>query len=200
MGSFKWTDCDEASWSEPSEISDYLVRRWKSRGLIRILDVGCGLGRHTVHFARCGFVVSAIDTDCAAVIATRDVVAKAGLSADCHCARADKLPFGDSEFDAVVAFYSIYHGSFESLLRSLADIRRVLRPQGELFCTLAAAGTTSQGEFVIKSSSIEDQVEHYYCGVDDIKHLLRGFTLELGYLVGPIDARASAHYWILVSK
>jgi 2-polyprenyl-3-methyl-5-hydroxy-6-metoxy-1,4-benzoquinol methylase len=56
-----WTAAKEKVWLEPSEESYYLVNRWKTQGRKSILDLGCGLGRHSILFAKNGFDVSAMD-------------------------------------------------------------------------------------------------------------------------------------------
>ena len=48
-------------WLEPCEESYYLAARWIGMGCETLLDLGCGLGRHAIHFARQGFRVSAFD-------------------------------------------------------------------------------------------------------------------------------------------
>lgn len=48
-------------WKVPSEESYALAARWKEKKYRELLDFGCGLGRHTVLFARQGFHVTAFD-------------------------------------------------------------------------------------------------------------------------------------------
>lgn len=35
-------------WKNPSIESYYLLNRWKSQGKRNFLDLGCGLGRHSI--------------------------------------------------------------------------------------------------------------------------------------------------------
>jgi 2-polyprenyl-3-methyl-5-hydroxy-6-metoxy-1,4-benzoquinol methylase len=44
-------------WLEPCEEGYYFCRRWKKEDRHSILDLGCGLGRHAMLFAREGFQV-----------------------------------------------------------------------------------------------------------------------------------------------
>ena len=41
-------------WLEPSEESFYYAEKWKRQGLKSILDLGSGLGRHSILFAKYG--------------------------------------------------------------------------------------------------------------------------------------------------
>lgn len=48
-------------WLEPSVESYYVLNRWKSQGKKNLLDLGCGLGRHTVLAAENGFNTKGFD-------------------------------------------------------------------------------------------------------------------------------------------
>ena len=59
---FDWSALDDKStWLEPCEESYYYAQKWKREGRRSLLDLGCGLVRQSVFFARCGFRVSAVD-------------------------------------------------------------------------------------------------------------------------------------------
>lgn len=49
-------------WKKPSVESYYLLNRWKEQGKKHFLDLGCGLGRHSILFGKNGFDVSSFDT------------------------------------------------------------------------------------------------------------------------------------------
>lgn len=110
-------------------------------GARRILDVGCGSGRLTLALARDGSGetdVTGIDTsrerlDQARTRATR---AEAAL----HLVEADfeqPLPFADGSFDAVTSRLALMIAS--DPVATLAELRRVLRPQGTLVTVVWAA-------------------------------------------------------------
>ena len=40
----------EKYWQEPATESYYLINRWLSQNKSDFLDLGCGLGRHTIQF------------------------------------------------------------------------------------------------------------------------------------------------------
>ena len=58
---WNWSEEKNAIWLTPSEESYYVANRWSELGYRRVLDFGCGLGRHSIFFARQGFHVSAFD-------------------------------------------------------------------------------------------------------------------------------------------
>ena len=48
-------------WKNPSIESYYLLNRWKSQEKTEFLDLGCGLGRHSILFAKNDFNVYCFD-------------------------------------------------------------------------------------------------------------------------------------------
>jgi ubiquinone/menaquinone biosynthesis C-methylase UbiE len=98
----------------------------------RILDVGCGTGvlaRFLAEQCR-GSQVTGIDASPPMIrVATR----RRSLS-NCafKVALAEELPFEDSSFDAVVSSLFFHHVDVDLKHKSLLEIRRVLRPGGQL--------------------------------------------------------------------
>ncbi|MEN2984151.1 MAG: methyltransferase domain-containing protein [Dictyoglomaceae bacterium] len=56
-----WNKVKEEIWDNPSEDIYYTLSRWKRLGKTRLLDLGCGKGRHALFFAKEGFEVYALD-------------------------------------------------------------------------------------------------------------------------------------------
>ncbi len=52
---------EEEYWKNPSMESYYLVNRWKSLDKNDFLDLGCGIGRHSILFGKNDFNVSCFD-------------------------------------------------------------------------------------------------------------------------------------------
>ena len=54
---WNWDKANKTKWNEPAPIAYYLAARWKRKGYSRLFDLGCGLGRHSLFFAREGLEV-----------------------------------------------------------------------------------------------------------------------------------------------
>jgi SAM-dependent methyltransferase len=109
---------------------------------MRVLDVGCGNGRHSFEALRRGAEVVATDLDEAAlaeVARMSDAMRLAGEVAGggslrTVCADARRLPFDDGEFDVVIAAEVLEHIRDDST--AIAELHRVLRPGGLIAVTV----------------------------------------------------------------
>jgi SAM-dependent methyltransferase len=83
----------------------FLFRRFSEeqrRGL-RLLDLGCGSGVHTVFAAREGFRVTGVDLSETGVENTRKKLAAAQLEAELRVGSIDAIDFGPDSFDVVLS-------------------------------------------------------------------------------------------------
>lgn len=108
----------------------------------RVLDLGCGAGRHTFEVARRGGDVVAIDMDAgelATVAAWLQAMRDAGeipVDAPARTLQADALdlPFADDTFDVVIAAEILEHLPDDRA--AMAEIARVVRPGGRVAVTV----------------------------------------------------------------
>lgn len=97
----------------------------------RVLDLGCGWGRHLEALREDGF--DAIGLERSASLATKAATRGPVVRGDLR-----ELPFKDGTFDAAACFYSsIFFFSDADNQKALADVARVLKPGG--FFVLQAA-------------------------------------------------------------
>ena len=100
----------------------------------RVLDLGCGAGRHSFEAYRRGADVVALNQkdldDVAVMLAAMAEVGEAPAEAKAEVVNGDALdlPFGDASFDRVIASEILEHLPDDRA--AIAEIARVLRPGG----------------------------------------------------------------------
>lgn len=95
-----------------------------------VLEIGVGVGNNWPFLLRDGIRYVGIDPDTAMLERARRRAAALGLAVDLRCAPAEAIPFPDRSFDAVVSTLTLC--TVDDPDRAIAEIRRVLRPGGEL--------------------------------------------------------------------
>lgn len=137
------------SWYEHSFGDDYKVvyrhRNWEQAAQevsrmadwlqlpkgARLLDVGCGMGRHALALHDLGYKVTGMDLSEALLGEARNHDAEESV----HWKHGDmrRLPFEDASFDATVNLFTSfgYFASEEDNAVVLQQLRRVLRPGGK---------------------------------------------------------------------
>jgi SAM-dependent methyltransferase len=107
-----------------------------------VLDAGCGYGRNLVHLLREGCQVFALDADAEGVEHVRKLSAslQTGLPAENFQVGAiERMPFPDGFADVVLCNAVLHFARDDRHFRiMLAELWRVLKPGGMLFCRLGS--------------------------------------------------------------
>ncbi|AJF70411.1 class I SAM-dependent methyltransferase [Streptomyces vietnamensis] len=123
--------CDAAEYFTPYE--QWPEREQELLALCRgrVLDVGCGAGRHLLHLQQKGHTVLGVDSSSGAV----EVCEKQGIPARLGSAQA--LPCDDSSFDTLLALGANLGllGGREESLATLQEWARVAAPGAQILAT-----------------------------------------------------------------
>lgn len=113
----------------------------------RVLDIGCGHGRHVIYFARRGHHVCGIDSYKVVLDQLHNGLAKLGLSAELKLGDITKrLPYKGKQFDLILATRSIHHTTSRKFKRILKEINRVIKTDGLLFLQIPAYENSQEVE------------------------------------------------------
>jgi SAM-dependent methyltransferase len=133
-------EMDKLPWAQKtgSEV-DRLLRILQPSGDERILDLGCGTGRHALELRRRGFPVVGVELLQANVDVAQASAAEESLDVEFVEADLRELEF-DEEFDIVLSLNDGAIGYFESEadnMRAFEVIARALRPSGRHLLQIA---------------------------------------------------------------
>lgn len=105
----------------------------------RVLDVACGTGNLALPAARLGAVVTGVDIAPNLIEQARENAKSEGLTIQFDEGDAEKLPYADASFDAVVTMFGAMFAPRPDLIA--AELKRVCRPGG----SIAMANWTPSG-------------------------------------------------------
>ncbi len=202
----RWASAEgRADWIEPEADVVALPPVLKERGARRVLDLGCGVGRHALFFAEHGFAVSAIDGSATGIAVAGETARARGLALDLRQGDADALPFADGAFDYVLSWNVIYHGTLGDVGRRLAEVWRVLRPGGLYQGTMLPTRNANYGigRRIAPDTFVNDAIEerahpHCYCDAAGLVALFAGF--ELLSLVQRLHKKPGSWHWHILAE
>lgn len=125
---------------EPNPELMGLIPRWQAAGCRRVLDAGCGVGRHLLPMLQAGFRVWGVDCDARVLKLLKARLAHSAAPAVvANLVQADlnRLPFAPGAFDLVVSVNVINHGDAATFRDYCRELDRVLKAGGHLFINVS---------------------------------------------------------------
>ena len=207
---WNWTVVSAYWWEEPAPESYPLLTRWQRQGFNKLFDLGCGIGRHATLFAKNGFKVSASDLSQDGIKKLNDIIKQKNLDITTKVADMLSLPYKDGSFDCLIAFHAIYHTDDSGIRKTISEIKRVLKREGEAFITFNSQNSSAYKDqdnkhltknTIVKSGGHEAGIPHYYATKDDIEKLLVSFEIiEFSYKEEYYSDYTGAHYFVLIKN
>ena len=181
----------------------------------RVLDLGCGAGRHLVYLAQQGFEMYGTDIDPHGLARTRSWLEREGLFAHLAVADMQALPYPDGLFDAVVSMYVIHHNLIDGIRHTVAGVWRALQLGGWFFATVNAWGDHKEdsgpeiepGTWLVPDLGCDAPVPHHLFHEDELRSVWEGFRIvelerKLDEYVDPTSGqpRPSAHWEVWAER
>ena len=203
---WNWAVVKENFWNVPSEDVYFYLNRWSLLNFKSFLDIGCGLGRHSLLFAENGFNTYSLDLSEYAMDELREKSKERGLSLNLKLGNFNELPYDSNHFDCLLAYHVISHTDSDGIHRIIGEIKRVLKSNGEFFITLCSKCSPSysrESNIVVDSNTIikmeepEVNIPHYYCDLEDVKILLNDFEImRIRHIQDIFENTSSWHYFV----
>jgi SAM-dependent methyltransferase len=174
-----------AEWPEaPVQRFISLLERSFPQSPLRIWDLCCGAGRHTVSIAQRGHKAFASDASPSGVALLKERLSETGLEAETAVADMSKCPWAGTTFHGVLAWDSLHHNVVSEVEASVNTVHRHLIPGGLFLLTLKSTKADSfglgkeiePGTFV-QDSGDESGVPHHYFAEVGIRRMFRDWEL-----------------------
>jgi SAM-dependent methyltransferase len=207
-----WSQVKKEHWTKASDEFLPIALRWKEMGKQSVLDIGCGIGRHTLFLAELGFDVTALDISPDGIEILKKEAARRNLESKIKTIVCDMLdmPCENNSFDGVLGFLSVTHTDYAGLKAIITRIHDILKTHGRLYMTFNSKNSPAFSDAtnikvdeytVIKNRGIEKGIPHTYLDHEDIVRLLAHYKiLKIQQIQDYYDEVSSVHFFVEAEK
>jgi len=197
-------------WSIPDTEVEALIETLTREGMRRVLDLGFGIGRHVIIFARKGFETYGIEPTRSGVSHCEKWLEAEGLHADIRMGKMTELPYENSFFDFVLSWNVIYHGTMNQLKKALEEIHRVTRRGGMIYITLNSTrnkhygqGTEIELNTYLNPMKMDGDLPHHYSDEGEVTALFEEWDVmqmeeQEESLAGVTDP--DSYHWMIIAR
>jgi len=195
-------------WLEPDPLVTSLLPKFKEEGIKTVLDLGFGIGRHAILFAKDGFDVYGIDSSPTGLEYATKWAEEEKIDLKLEVSEMNRLPFEDEQFDLIIAWNVLYHGTVDYIYKAISEVKRCLKPNGYLLCTIISTKNKrfGVGEEIEKGTFIIPEVKetshpHHFFDMEEINQYLNGFTLlKCEDMEQPLVPHSESFHWHILAK
>ena len=199
-----------AETSPPLPVIAEFARDLKREGARRVLDLGCGAGRHSILLAKIGFQVVALDVSETALKILEDrlkTVSIDNITLVKHEMRG--LPFIDGYFDGVICTSVLHHGKLVEIKQAVREVHRVMRKGSSASVIVLSVtdfrkgnGTKLERNTYVFTKGEERGIIHHFFTREELKSCFRGFKiLSFKERLIPVEEGGNrAHFLVKLRK
>jgi SAM-dependent methyltransferase len=197
-------------WKEPHEyLVEFFGRQAKSTQPLRILDLGCGTGRHLIFLEELGYQTYGLDISPTGLAYSRGWLQKIGHPARVLLADMTSLPYTSSSFDRIISTYVIHHNTLACMRRTIKEIYRLLIPGGTTLISIPSMrgfrhdkGRQIEPGTVIPDIGQDNGIPHHYSDLKEVACEFAEFIIREIKLQEAMndDGYLSSHWFIQAEK
>ena len=141
-----WREERWAETSPPLPVVVDFADELKREGAKRVLDLGCGAGRHSILLGSAGFQVVALDVSETALKTLENRLKTASID-NVTLVKDEmwELPFIDDYFDGVICTNVLHHGKIAQIKQATTEVHRVMKKGASAFVVALSTADFRRG-------------------------------------------------------
>ena len=208
-----WEKNMNEEWLIPSVESFYFANIWKKNGKNRVLDLGCGVGRHSMLFYDYGFDVTSCDITPYAINYLKNWQMERNISFPVIECDMLNMPFKNNSFDCIYAYHVLSHTNLEGFKKLFDKIYDILDTNGEIYFDVLSKKCwlfTDSGYPKIDSNTVlskdvhELDIPHICFDYEELKAILHKFEIveikEVHQIKNNRLDNSEIHFYVLLRK
>jgi len=193
-------------------------KSFKERKIKRILDVGCGEGRHILFLSKKGYILHGLDISEKALYSSRMILNRENISNNLLLGDMANLPYKDDSFDMILGWRVIHLNTKDGISKTIFEIERVIRPYGIFYGSVRSKRNTlfyianehgkeiEEGTFMMKNKNMDGLIYHFF-DENEIKKAFSKFNIielyeteleHTSYTKGYINLKN--YFWIILCE
>ncbi len=198
----KWDELHQQQTFRPKYPNESVVRFLKLHfpdgQSKRLLDLGCGAGRHVMLLAKEGFQTHGIDISQAGIDYTKRLLSQHGYHANVIKGSLLQLPYESDYFDGLISCGVLCYFVEHDVQQVVKEIHRVLKPGGKAFIVTRSTRDKRFGKGIpiekhtfrmADNETDEEGMIMHFLDADAILELCKAFSeVRLGWLEESMDS------------
>ncbi len=190
----------------PSEQAIEAIKFFKEKNLKKILDLGCGTGRHTELLTKENFEVFGCDNSKSALDFIKEKIPLAKV----ELGDMVDLPYEDNFFDGILCYQVIQHGKTKTVKKAISEIHRTLKKGGYLFLVVISTkhpkfqtGKEIEPNTKINTADIDGDIPHHFFSKEDMTEFFKDFKIiNLTHFEtkSEVDNSKNSASWVLYAE
>jgi len=188
---------DDEYWNTPDFMIHYLHNRWKKANFETFLDIGCGLGRHSIYMAENGFNVYGIDYSNYVIDTVKEKAYLRGLDIKLTVGDISSLPYENESVDCMAAIGVLSNSDKNGISVILKEMYRVLKNGGETYFNIISkiSDMGNSNDELVNGNSFYNITE------DDFEWLFKDFSIiSIKHIDELYNSMETSAYCVLLKK